>query len=149
MKRLFIICLFFIACSGFAQLPVFAKSLLHVWVVDSGTFPDNVIKMKAYDAATDSSRFYQSYEFLEKGEIEFRMHYTRGLLMCGNGTPYLKKGSWFFKNQYVRIKLSGGYFAAGTYRYDLLYKVEWASDDKLVLKKVNTYVNQRCESCIK
>ena len=130
-----------------AQTAITSASLCGVWVIDSGAFPDNIVKLKAYEAAKDSSRSYSGYEFMKNGTIAIVNHAAHNLAFCGNGAPYIKKATWFYKKQYVRLKATGGYFAAGTYTYDLVYKIASFSNGLIVFRKTKTYKNKRCEAC--
>ncbi|MBI2270265.1 MAG: hypothetical protein HYU69_07895 [Bacteroidetes bacterium] len=142
--------LFFVVFSLFcfraiAQAAITSASLYGVWVIDSGAFPADIVKLKAYEAK-DSSRSYSGYEFLKNGTIKIANH-SAGKAFCGNGSPYIKKGTWFYKKQFIRLKVTGGYFAEGTYSYDLVYKIASFSNGLLVLRKTKTYKNKRCEMC--
>jgi hypothetical protein len=101
----------------------------------------------------DTGRIYYAYTFDENGTVELVVHSPRGRLMCGNGTPQLRRGTWTFNDQSLRITLTGTYFAAGTFSYDLLYKAEERTDQQfssgglLSLIKTKTYKNLRCTSC--
>lgn len=144
--------LFFVVFSLFcfrtiAQTAITSASLCGVWVIDSGAFPADIVKLKAYDAAKDSSRSFSGYELLKNGTIKIANHSAGKVAFCGNGSPYIKKGTWFYKKQYIRLKVTGGYFAEGTYSYDLVYKITSFSNGLLVLRKTKTYKNKRCETC--
>ena len=132
-----------------SQTKLSAKELTRIWLMDSGLFPQDAVKMKAYEEARDSALTYSGYNFAENGEITLVSHNAGKFKFCGNGTPYVKKGTWFYKKGYVRITIDGGYFAAGTYQYDLVYRVASLNNGSLVLKKTKTYKNKRCEHCFK
>lgn len=130
-----------------AQTAISSASFVSVWAIDSGAFPDNIVKLKAYEASKDSSRTFSGYEFSKDGKVTIVNHTAGNLAFCGNGAPYIKRGTWFYNKKYIRIKVSGGYLAAGTISYDLVYKVASFSNGLLVLKKTKTYKNKRCEAC--
>jgi hypothetical protein len=143
--RLFIFFCFF----GFdiqGQPVISSDALQGVWAQDSANFPDDIVKLRLHSDA-DTMRFYSCYEFLKDGTVKMSSHAPHGRLMCGNGIPSLKSGIWSFKNQELRISMNGNYLAAGTFDYDLLYKIVTLSKGELILKKFKTYKNSRCETC--
>lgn len=137
-----------------AQTTISAKILQGTWLTENGTFPDSLIRLRAINP-NDSDHIYYAYTFDENGTVELAVRQPRGLLICGNGTPHLRRGTWVFKNKSLRITLTGTYFAAGTFTYDLLYKAEeltnlqFASGGMLLLTKTKTYKNVRCTNCRK
>lgn len=152
MKKLLVAFLFLTSSFCIAQTSLDAKMLSSTkcWVIDSGSFPDNIVKLKAYNALRDSVHPFTSYVFSNKGIVALNLYSPPNIpLFRGNGTPYITKGSWTFKNPYVRLKVSGGYLASGTYSYDVVYKIQSFKDGSLILHKTKTYKNKKCETCIK
>ncbi len=140
------------AVSLHAQANLSAKTLQGTWITENGTFPDSLIRLRAITLA-DTAHVYYAYTFDENGTVELSVRQPRGLLVCGNGTPHLRRGTWVFNDKSLRIKLTGTYFAAGTFTYDLLYKAEeltdlqFTSGGMLLLTKTKTYKNVRCSTC--
>jgi hypothetical protein len=147
--RIFLLFIFFLAVRLSAQTAITAQSLTGVWLIDSGAFPMDIVKLKAYEIDKDSSRSYSGYEFSKNGTVTIVTHAAAGqMAFCGNGSPYIKKGTWIYKNKFIRLAVTGGYFAAGTYSYDKAYKIVSFEKGLLVLKKAKTYKNKRCETCM-
>lgn len=130
-----------------AQTVFSAQTLQGVWLIDSGAFPGNIVKLKAYEASKDSLRNYSGYELVSSGDVKIVQHSVGNLKFCGNGSPYIKTGKWTYKKKHLRLIISGGYFAAGTYSYNISYKITSFENGLLILRKARTYKNKRCESC--
>ena len=139
-----------ISLSSFSQRPVATLNqsrLMKVWVMEDGNFPHDVIKFRSYDPQKDSIDFYTSYEFNTGGVINYNFHVPRGKGVCGNGLQYLSVTKWTAKGNTVRVYLKGGYFVAGTFEYDIVYRIEKISDNQLILKRKKTYKNKMCYTC--
>jgi hypothetical protein len=147
-------CVFFLAVlfnlKGFSQKTSSAQAadITKIWLIKNGTFPNDQISFRTYDAAKDSLVFYSSYEFLRSGSIDYTYHVPPGVGVCGNGMPYIKTAEWkLLKENTLSIHINGGYFVAGTYEYYILYTIQRVTDTELVLQKKKVYINKRCQTC--
>ena len=148
--RYFIISLFLVISSSVysqKKTGIDKKQLTKVWLLDSATFPSNVIKFRALNLSKDTLAPYNSYELQENSSINFKYYIPRGLGVCGNGIPYVKESKWVLKGKNLTIYMKGGYMAAGTYEYYIVYTIQKLSDTTLILKKKKVYKNKRCETC--
>jgi hypothetical protein len=129
-----------------AQSSLSSKMVQGTWITDNGTFPDSLIRLRAISPG-DSIHSYYAFTFDENGTVLLTVHAPKGQLMCGNGTPHLRRGSWSIEQESLRITLKGTYFAAGTFTYDLLYQAVFSADRGISLNKIKTFKNVRCTSC--
>ncbi len=148
LKKLLLIIISIVSIELSAQ-PLNSKALEGIWLIDSGAFPMDIVKLKLYNSSTDSSRSYQGYELAKSKEITIVRHTAGNMAYCGNGVPYITDGTWSYKRKCIRLKVKGGYYAEGTYAYDLMYKITHFSNGELTLRIHKTYKNERCESCYK
>lgn len=148
LKKLLLIFISIVSIQLSAQC-LCSKALQSIWLIDSGAFPMDIVKLKLYNSSTDSSRNYQGYEFTKAQEVTTVRHTTGNVAYCGNGVPYINEGTWSYKRKYIRLKVKGGYYAEGTYAYDLKYKIIHFSNGELTLRIHKTYKNERCETCYK
>ncbi len=150
MRNSLVILICVISLNVLAQKPVAInkKELEKTWVIDSGAFPMNTVKLRAF-AEKDTAGMYTGYAFADSSKIIYIFHVPYGVGVCGNGMNMVKKSKWTLKGNTLRIYFKGGYFGAGTYEYDILYTIVQITDNNLILKKKKTYKDYKCETCFR
>lgn len=149
MKKNLLILLVALSSGVFAQkkLSKLETLIAKTWIFDNGVLGDSIVTLKAMPAKRDTTISYNGYTFSKNKELVLASFVSKRILMCGNGMPFLKEGSWKTTGRTLNIKMKGGYFAAGTYEYDIDYAIVLVNKNKLQLRKIKTIISNRCETC--
>ena len=124
------------------------KSLQGTWLILRGSFPDSIVELRRLVLPLDSTKMITCYRLSNQGELTLFTYAPPFQKLCANGLPYINKGEIIPKHhqRQLRVKIQGGYFMAGTFDYDIAYKLI-QEPDHLVLVRTNFYRNKRCFTC--
>ena len=124
------------------------SSLQGTWLILRGSFPDSIVELRRLVLPLDSTKMITCYRFSNQGELTLFTYAPPLQKLCANGLPYVNKGEIIQKHhqRQLRVKIQGGYFMAGTFDYDIVYKLI-QEPDHLVLVRNKFFKNERCFTC--
>ncbi len=140
MRKEALLILFFLALS---RVAVAAPPQIHQqWWMESGWFNDDTLTWVRFSADSLPAPWGASISLAENGTLTLKHHAPKGRGYCGTGLAFLQNGQFKQKHfgKKVRFQLLGNHLGMDEFYYDLTYRIDSVSEDRLVLVKTHTRV---------
>jgi len=99
-------------------------------------FRDSVL-IFTKELQTDSiTTIYDRFTFSQDGALDYALYYPMGSGFCGNEMLSVNNSKWEVKDSTLELIIKGGYSMEGKFGYDIKYRVDSSTDDRLVLTKL-------------